>query len=102
MTQVSTTQLFKRPLSPVPPFVRAQHVPWYAPWTRVRLVTPWGYGVWGAPPEAQASEQPALLAEFAGLQHLLRATLGVDKGKSCVRAMQSTRCNDNDQAHVAI
>ena len=43
------------------------------------LRTPWGSGVWGAPPEAQETPAeagkagPALLAEFAGHKHLLRA-----------------------------
>jgi hypothetical protein len=55
--------------------------------------------VWGAPPEAQRGSSPALLAEFAGQQHLLRARVG-SGGR--VTAMESTRCHDNDRAHVAL
>jgi hypothetical protein len=64
-----------------------------------RLVTPWGPGVWGAPPEAQGGTSPALLAEFAGQKHLLRARLG---SGGQVTGMESTRCHDNDRAHVGL
>jgi hypothetical protein len=67
-----------------------------------RLITPWGGGVWGAPPESQATgKKPALLAEFAGSKHLLRARLGQPvNGKRTVSGFESTRCADNDVAQV--
>ena len=55
--------------------------------------------MWGAPPEAQGGREPALLAEFAGSKHLLRARVGAN-GE--VRSMESRRCADNDPAHVAL
>lgn len=63
------------------------------------LRTPWGPGVWGAPPEAQGREAPVLLAEFAGHQHLLRAKVGRD---GVVTGMGSTRCSDNDKAAITL
>ena len=63
-----------------------------------KLVTPWGGGIWGAPNEAQGGRSPALLAEFAGQQHLLRASLRDGK----VASLQSRRCHDNDASHVAL
>ena len=42
---------------------------------------------------------PSLLAEFAGHQHLLRASLG--GGREVLR-MASTRCSDNDKAAVTL
>ena len=66
------------------------------------LKTPWGSGVWGAPPEGQAGGSPALLAEFAGHQHLLRASLrGGDAGREVLR-LSSTRCSDHDKAAVTL
>ena len=59
----------------------------------------WGGGVWGAPPEAQGAGQPALLAEFAGSKHLLRARVGAG---GAVTSMESRRCADNDPAHVQL
>ena len=47
----------------------------------------------------QAGRSPALLAEFAGHQHLLRASLG---GGRDVQRMASTRCSDNDRATVTL
>ena len=64
-----------------------------------QLVSPWGGGVWGAPPEAQGAGQPALLAEFAGSKHLLRARVGAG---GAVTSMESRRCADNDPAHVQL
>eukprot|EP00967_Tisochrysis_lutea_P058373 scaffold74204_cov27-Tisochrysis_lutea.AAC.1 len=64
-----------------------------------QLATPWGGGVWGAPPEAQTAGAPALLAEFAGQKHLLRARVS---GSRQVSAMESTRCHDNDRAEVRL
>ena len=68
------------------------------------LVTPWGRGLWGAPPEAQSGRQPALLAEFAGFKHLLKANLehGSDGKVRAGRSMSSTRCSDNDRSGVAL
>lgn len=63
------------------------------------LVTPWGGGVWGAPPEGQSGRSPTLLAEFAGMQHLLRAEVGAD-GR--VHSMRSARCHDNDRTTVGL
>ena len=68
------------------------------------LKTPWGRGVWGAPPEAQGGKQISLLAEFAGFKHLLSATLETRPGGK-VRLgarLQSRRCNDNDPAHIGL
>ena len=59
----------------------------------------WGEGTWGAPPEAQGAGQPALLAEFAGSKHLLRARVGAG---GAVTSMESRRCADNDPAHVQL
>ena len=66
------------------------------------LVTPWGQGRWGAPPEAQSGDKPALLAEFAGFKHLLRVTLerGADGTVRLGRNMQSRRCSDNDPSSI--
>ena len=64
-----------------------------------RLQTPWGGGIWGAPPEAQqttAGKRPAVLAEFFGRQHLLRAQVS----DGVVKAMTSTRCDDNDRSDI--
>tara|TARA_B100000524_G_scaffold219519_1_gene115592 strand:- start:782 stop:1174 length:393 start_codon:yes stop_codon:yes gene_type:complete len=66
---------------------------------RGELETPWGRGIWGAPPEAQKGKEPKLLAEFAGMKHLLRARLAAD-GK--IISMESTRCHDNDAADVRV
>jgi len=63
-----------------------------------KLTTPWGGGIWGAPPEAQDAKGPALLAEFAGMKHLLRARVSA----GAVRGMQSTRCSDNDRSIVGL
>ena len=64
-----------------------------------QLVTPWGSGQWGAPPEAQQGLSGAILAEFAGHKHLLRASLDAS-GQRAKDHMQSTRCADNDQATI--
>ena len=47
----------------------------------------------------QAGHSPVLLAEFAGHQHLLRASLG---GGREVQRMASTRCSDNDRAAITL
>jgi hypothetical protein len=68
------------------------------------LITPWGRGVWGAPPEAQSGRSASILAEFAGFKHLLRVTL-VEESGGLLRvgtSMSSTRCTDNDRSTVAI
>ena len=65
------------------------------------LVTPWGRGVWGAPPEGQTAHSGALLAEFAGHKHLLRVQMQ-EGGTRIARTMQSTRCSDNDRSHVVL
>lgn len=64
-----------------------------------QLITPWGHGIWGAPPEAQADGQAALLAEFAGFKHLLR---GKVQGGRLVGSLSSTRCSDNDRSTVSL
>ena len=46
-----------------------------------------------------AQGQPALLAEFAGSKHLLRARVGAG---GAVTSMESRRCADNDPAHVQL
>ena len=66
-----------------------------------RLVTPWGHGVWGAPPEMQRGSSGALLAEFAGHKHLLRVQLDAARN-AAGRRMQSTRCADNDQSPIVL
>ena len=65
------------------------------------LITPWGRGTWGAPPEAQG-DQPALVAEFAGFKHLLRGTIErrPDGKVRLGHTMQSRRCADNDPAQI--
>ena len=68
------------------------------------LTTPWGRGVWGAPPEGQDRHSGKLLAEFAGHKHLLRVNLE-PRGAGTVRigrSMQSTRCADNDRSNVLL
>ena len=68
------------------------------------LQTPWGKGVWGAPPEEQGPKRTALLAEFAGFKHLLSGTLETRPGGK-VRLgprLQSRRCNDNDPASIGL
>jgi len=60
------------------------------------LESPWGAGIWGAPPEAQG-KRPALLAEFAGSKHLLRYS-----GSGSHFRMDSLRCADNDPASIAV
>lgn len=68
------------------------------------LVSPWGRGVWGAPPEAQSSGQVAILAEFAGSKHLLKGSLETraDGSLAMGRHLQSRRCADNDMASIAL
>ena len=66
------------------------------------LQSPWGGGLWGAPPEMQKGKRPAILAEFAGSKHLLRAQLSVDGGRAALRGFESTRCADNDAARVQL
>jgi len=63
------------------------------------LKTPWGGGVWGAPPDGQAGSRPAIYAEFAGQQHALRAQLN---GRREVTGLESRRCSDNDAAAITI
>ena len=69
------------------------------------LITPWGHGVWGAPPEAQGGangKQVALLAEFAGFKHLLRGNLETrpDGHVRLGPSLTSRRCADNDPAQI--
>ena len=61
------------------------------------LETPWGGGLWGAPPEGQSGKQPKLLAEFAGSKHLLTLRSGLTGSRLL---LQSYRCADNDPAQV--
>lgn len=63
------------------------------------LKTPWGSGVWGAPPDGQAGDRPAIYAEFAGQQHALRAQLNRQRE---VTAFESRRCSDNDAATITV
>ena len=63
------------------------------------LETPWGSGVWGAPPEGQSGNQPKLLAEFAGSKHLLTLRSQLKNPRVL---MQSYRCADNDPAQVTM
>ena len=67
------------------------------------LVTPWGRGIWGAPPEAQG-DQPAIVAEFAGFKHLLRGTVErtADGQLRAGKEWTSRRCADNDPARVNV
>ena len=64
------------------------------------LKTPWGSGIWGAPPEAQDARSSSLLAEFAGHKHLLRVP--IEGGKRIGRFISSTRCADNDRSSVVL
>ena len=68
------------------------------------LITPWGKGIWGAPPEAAKGNGAVLLAEFAGFKHLLRGTLegGADGKVRVGRHLSSTRCSDNDRSTVVV
>ena len=63
------------------------------------METPWGSGIWGAPPEAQSGSSPKLLAEFAGSKHLLTLKSGV-RGPGL--RLMSDRCADNDPASVTL
>ena len=69
---------------------------------RGQLITPWGGGTWGAPPEAQGDERGALLAEFAGHKHLLYVQIETlpDGTRRAARQMRSTRCSDNDPSAI--
>ena len=67
------------------------------------LKTPWGSGRWGAPPEAQGTDEGAFLAEFAGFKHLVRVRITSEAGgKRAHKQMQSTRCSDNDRSNVMV
>ena len=65
------------------------------------MTTPWGKGIWGAPPEAQTGREGSILAEFAGFKHLVKATLvSSGSGVKVQGSMSSTRCSDNDRSTV--
>lgn len=70
------------------------------------LTTPWGKGIWGAPPEEQSASGAALLAEFAGHQHLLTARVELRgegaKAELRVTGFDSVRCADNDKSRIGV
>ena len=73
-----------------------------------QLTTPWGSGIWGAPPEMQGGSggkgRVVLLAEFAGFKHLVTGQLEPrpDGSVRLGSRLQSRRCSDNDGADVIL